>query len=326
MNPKLLDQVLKSLSFPSNPAVLVDTRYADDAGIYKLNEDTAMVHSLDFFTPIVDDPYIFGQIAAANALSDIYAMGAKPLNALNIMCFPDEVLDHEVFQAILQGGIDKMHEAGVVVLGGHSIRDNELKYGLAVNGIVHPEKIITNHSLRPGDVILLTKPIGTGILSTALKNGILSEKDISGVIDSMKMLNNQAADLFSAFQISACTDVTGFGLLGHLWEMVQNTGLSIRLDIQAINFFERTIEFARNARHIPGGTLANIEYILPALDTGSYPAWYQLVLCDPQTSGGLLIGLAPGDSQKFVQQLSDYPFPVTVIGKVEQGANKIFLV
>ncbi len=317
---------MKSLSFHSNPCVLVDARNADDAGIYKLNEDTALVHTLDFFAPIVDDPYIFGQIAAANAVSDIYAMGAKPLNALNIMCFPDEVLDHEAFQAILQGGIDKMQEAGVVVLGGHSIRDNELKYGLAVNGIVHPDKIIINHSLRPGDVILLTKPIGTGILSTALKNGILSEKDIPEVIDSMKMLNKRAAELFNSIQISACTDVTGFGLLGHLWEMVQGTGLSIRVDVQAINFFEGSVEFARRASHIPGGTLANIEYIMPVLDTGSYPSWYQLILCDPQTSGGLLIGLTPDDSRKFIRQLSSDPFPVTVIGQVEPGANKIFLV
>jgi selenide,water dikinase len=320
-----LDQALKALIFYSDPAVLVDSANADDAGIYKLNDETAMVHTLDFFTPIVDDPYLFGQIAAANAVSDIYAMGAKPLNALNIICYPDTVLDQVPFQAILQGGIDKMHEAGVVILGGHSVRDSELKYGLSVNGIIHPDRIKRNHNLQPGDRILLTKPIGTGILSTALKNDALTEDDIEEAVRSMSLLNRLPAQLFDTIPISACTDVTGFGLLGHLWEMIQGTSLGVHLEVGEISMFDRITGYASAASYIPGGTLANIEFITPHLEMGSFPVWYQMILCDPQTSGGLLIGMKPADCDSFIDRLGAYPFPVKIIGTVESGPNKIFL-
>ena len=320
-----MDQALKNLVFHTNPAVLVDSKYADDAGIYKLNDDTAIVHTLDFFTPVVDDPYLFGQIAAANAVSDIYAMGARPLSALNIMCFPDTILEMEVFQAILQGGIDKMREADVVVLGGHTVRDNELKFGMSVNGIIHPDKIKINHNLHPGDVLLLTKPLGTGILSTALKNGALSEEDIPEMIDSMKLLNRRPAEIVSSVRVSGCTDVTGFGLLGHLWEMIRESGIGVHLDVRSIGFFDRVLDYAREARYIPAGTLANIEYIAPYLEPGTFPDWYQVILCDPQTSGGLLIAIPPQNCDEFIGQLTGYPFPVMRIGEVVSGSNKIYL-
>ena len=320
-----MDQALRQLNFYNHPDVLVNTEYSDDAGIYRLTDDIAMVHTLDFFTPVVDDPYLFGQISAANSVSDIYAMGAKPLNALNIMCFPDDRLGHTEFQAILQGGIDKMHEAGVVVLGGHSIRDNELKYGLAVNGIVHPAKLRRNHSLRAGDSILLTKPIGTGILSTALKNGALTEQDMDAAIRSMALLNREPAEILDEHPVSACTDVTGFGLTGHLWEMIRGTNLSIRLHVDEIEIFEGAAEYARQAMYIPGGTLANIEYIKPHLEMGAYQEWYQLLLCDPQTSGGLLIGLPQQAVEKFIGMLDRYPFPIKPIGEVYAAGNAIVL-
>jgi len=325
LNPAVLDKALKEVNFPTNPNVLVDASYADDAGILKIDQDMALVQTTDFFTPVVDDPYLFGQIAAANALSDIYAMGAEPLCALNIMCFPDAVLDTDAFRDIVQGGADKAKEAGIVILGGHSVSDKELKYGLAVTGRIHPEKIKLNHNIKSGDHLILTKSIGTGILTTALKNDVLTEEDISDVITSMVTLNKYPAQLFSTFPVSACTDITGYGLLGHLWEMLRGSNLSIRLQVGNISYFDKAIPFARDITQIPGGTLANERFVHNHIDMGNVELWYQNLLFDPQTSGGLLISIPAEYSEAFVDKLQDYPLPVSIIGKVVEGENKIFL-
>jgi selenide,water dikinase len=317
--------VLKSVVFPENENIIVDASKADDAGIYRLNDETALVHTTDFFTPIVDDPYLFGKIAATNALSDIYAMGGTPLSALNIICFPDHSLDAEAFQAILQGGADKIDEAGAVILGGHSVSDKELKYGLAVVGIIRPDLIKVNRNLEIGDQILLTKPIGTGILTTALKNDALDENQIVDAIESMLLLNQQPARAMQKFNATACTDVTGYGLLGHLWEMMDGLNLGVKIQVDKIEFFKKAIPLARESRHIPGGTLANISYIQSHLDMGDIEPWYQNLLFDPQTSGGLLIALSEPSIEAFRDSLSDYPFDVTAIGEVVEGENKIYL-
>jgi selenide,water dikinase len=321
----LLDKALKSVEFPTNPDVLVDASHADDAGIIQLDKDFALVQTTDFFTPVVDDPYMFGQIAAANALSDIYAMGAEPISALNIMCFPDETLEPEAFRLIVQGGADKAKEAGIVILGGHSVSDKELKYGMAVTGKIHPQQIKLNHNLKSGDVLILTKPIGTGILTTALKNDIVSENDITPVIESMVTLNEQPAKLLHKYPVSACTDVSGYGLLGHLWEMLTGLELGIRLRVEKINFFEKAIPFAKEMTQIPGGTHANERFNHDHVDMGNLDLWYQNLLFDPQTSGGLLISIPSNLADDLINDLEDYPLPVSIIGEVVEEENKIFL-
>jgi len=325
LNPALLDKALKSVKFPTNPDVLVDSSHSDDAGIIRFGKDIALVQTTDFFTPVVDDPYIFGQIAAANALSDIYAMGAKPISALNIMCFPDEVLDSEAFRLIVQGGADKANEAGIVILGGHSVSDKELKYGLAVTGEINPDNIKLNHNIKSGDLLVLTKPIGTGILTTALKNDVLTEEEISKAVQSMVTLNEKPSQLLHKYPVSACTDITGYGLLGHLWEMIEGSEFGVILKINDIPFFDQALPFAREMSHIPGGTLANQRFIDKHYDLGSVEIWYQNMLFDPQTSGGLLISIPSEFADDFINDLHDYSLPVSIIGEVVKGENKIFL-
>jgi selenide,water dikinase len=325
LNPALLDKSLKSIDFPTNSNVLVDASHADDAGIILIGDDLALVQTTDFFTPVVDDPYLFGQIAAANALSDIYAMGAEPISALNIMCFPDNVLDSEVFRLIVQGGADKAKEAGIVILGGHSVSDKELKYGLAVTGTIKPDMIKLNHNLRSGDSLILTKPIGTGILTTALKNDVLSEDDISLAIQSMLSLNEKPSKILHKYPVSACTDVTGYGLLGHLWEMLEGSKFGVKVIVDKVPFFKKAIPFAKQVTQIPGGTLSNEQFINDHLDMGKVDLWYKNLLFDPQTSGGLLISIPSDFASDFLGDLADYPHPVSIIGEVVEGENKIFL-
>jgi selenide,water dikinase len=284
------------------------------------------VQTIDFFTPIVDDPYLFGQIAAVNALSDIYAMGAKPVSALNIACFPDAVLDSGLLADILQGGADKIAESGAVVIGGHSIKDNELKYGLAVTGLVHPQQIKTNINIQQGDRLLLTKPIGTGVLTTALKYDFYSEKDIQNAILSMLTLNRDPSDLLEKYNASAVTDITGFGLLGHLWEMISGKQFGARLFINKIPFFENALPLARDAKYIPAGTLANIKYTEPFVDLANIPVWYLNLLADPQTSGGLLISIPTENVAGFQADLSGYAFEAREIGEIITDAKKIMIV
>ena len=318
-----MDKVLNKVVFPSDANTIVGTSGADDAGVYKLSDNQALVQTLDFFTPIVDDPYTFGQIAAANSLSDIYAMGGKPISALNIVCFPDKDLDEEVLTQILQGGADKIKEADAVVMGGHTIQDKELKYGLSVTGIVHPDKVRINNNLRVGDQLILTKPIGTGIMTTALKNEKISESDLQPAVDSMLQLNNVTAEAMHDLDVSACTDVTGFGLLGHLWEMMQGLNVDVQIDVDKIETFENVKDFASESMYIPGGTLANINYLEKHIELGNLPMWHLNYLCDPQTSGGLLVAISESDIDKYIKNVSNYPFSINVIGEVLKGNNKV---
>jgi len=311
------------VKFPSDANTIVGTAGADDAGVYKISDNQALVQTLDFFTPIVDDPYTFGQIAAVNSLSDVYAMGGKPLSALNIVCFPEKDLDEEVLTQILQGGADKIKEAGAVVMGGHTIQDKELKYGLSVAGIIHPDKVRINNNLRVGDQLILTKPIGTGIMTTALKNEKISEQDLQPAVDSMLQLNKITAEAMNDLDVSACTDVTGFGLLGHLWEMMQGLNVDVQLDVDKIKTFENVKEFASESMFIPGGTLANINYLEKHIELGNLPVWHLNYLCDPQTSGGLLIAISKDDVDNYIEGVSGYPFSINVIGQVLKGNNKI---
>ena len=275
----------------------------DDAGVYKIADDVASIQTLDFFTPIVDDPYTFGQIAAANALSDVYAMGGRPLTAMNIVCFPIESLDISILKDIPNGGIDKMSEAKVTLLGGHSIEDTELKYGLSVTGTVHPKRLVTNSGAKVGDKLILTKPLGTGIISTALKAGMADKKTVAKVTKSMAALNGTASELMQEVGVHACTDITGFGFLGHTVQLAQNSQIGINIDIASIPLFPEAGEFAKQGL-CPGGLHRNREFYSPCVEIASeVPTHMQDILFDPQTSGGLLICLAPTKAQRLLNRL-----------------------
>jgi len=271
---------------------------AEDAGVYKLTEELAIIQTLDFFTPIVDDPCAFGQIAAANALSDVYAMGGQPLTAMNIVCFPQKTMAISILQDILAGGLDKMREAEVLLVGGHSVEDEELKYGLSVTGTVHPSRVVLNIGARAGDWLILTKPLGTGIISTAIKGNVADEEAVAEIVKSMTTLNRKASELMQATGVNACTDVTGFGLLGHAAEMIEGTNVGMVLDSAATPFFPEAKELAGMGM-LPGGLHRNRDFRKNIVDIAEdVPQYLADILFDPQTSGGLLISVparkAPG--------------------------------
>jgi selenide,water dikinase len=294
---------LCDLPLLTDPNVIRGMESLDDAGVYKLTEELAIIQTLDFFTPIVDDPYMFGQIAAANALSDVYTMGGKPLTALNIVCFPIESMDLSVLKDILKGGIDKMAEAKVTLLGGHSIDDNELKYGLSVTGVVHPDRMVTNSGARKGDKIILTKPLGTGIINTAAKAEAVGAKTIKKVTQSMAALNDKAAELMQEAGVHACTDVTGFGFLGHAVQLVRNSGVSVEIEASAVPLFPEAAGFAAQG-FCPAGLHRNREFYSPCVEiTADIPVSTQDVLYDPQTSGGLLIVLDGEKAETLIAEL-----------------------
>jgi selenide,water dikinase len=275
----------------------------DDAGVYKLSDELAIIQTVDFFTPIVDDPYMFGQISAANSLSDVYTMGGKPLTALNIVCFPTGKLDISVLKDILKGGIDKMAEAGVILLGGHSIDDPELKYGLSVTGAVHPGHLVTNSGAKPGDKLILTKPLGTGIISTALKASAVDEKTSTEVTKSMAALNAKASELMQEAGVHACTDVTGFGFIGHAVQLARNSQVGIVIDSGSVPFFSEAIEFSKQGL-CPGGLQRNRDfYSSCTILSDQVHAHMQDILYDPQTSGGLLICLAAQKAEALLNKL-----------------------
>jgi len=291
--------------FPTDANVLVGLDRADDAGVYKISDDLALIQTVDFFTPIVDDPYWFGQIAAANALSDVYAMGGTPKTAMNLVAFPVKQMDLSVLRQIIQGGIDKLAEAGVVLIGGHSIEDRELKYGLSVTGTIHPARVLTKKNLRPGDRLVLTKPLGTGIVNTAIKAGMASAELTDKATHLMASLNRTAAGIMSSFDVSACTDVTGFGLLGHLAEMVCGSGMSVRVFSQQVPVIPEALDFAAMGL-IPAGAYKNREFresMIEFAETVSRSR--QDVLVDPQTSGGLLISVDAHQGDNLVAALKD---------------------
>lgn len=296
-------KALAPLPLEKHPQLLVGTETADDAGVYKIAEDTALVQTIDLITPIVDDPFLFGQIAAANSLSDIYAMGGRPLTAMNIICFPRLSLDMSVLTEILQGGLEKIHEAGAVLMGGHTLEDAELKYGLAVTGTIHPQRIITNKGGQLGDALILTKPLGTGIISTAQKAGLAETEALDAAAMQMVALNNQAAQAMGECQTHACTDITGFGLLGHAVEMARGCGFSLRIFYEQIPFLPRVKDYAASGL-IPGGAYCNEGHFGSEIFWGEkVPPLEKIILFDPQTSGGLLIALPKEQSHKLLELL-----------------------
>ncbi len=303
IQPQNLEKVLKTLPEVFNKDVLVGTETSDDATVYRISDDTAIVQTLDFFTPIVDDPYDFGAIAAANALSDIYAMGARPLFALNIVGFPEDRLPLTVLEQILKGANDKAAEAGINILGGHTIEDPEPKYGMVVSGIIHPGKIIKNEGAKPGDVVVLTKPLGTGIISTAVKRGLVSDTLKEEVTALMSKLNKVPAELMQDFDVHACTDVTGFGLLGHLREMTKASSCDFQINFKDVPFIAEAKSLAV-AGVIPGGTFNNLEFVKDDVDFGNHTRTDRLLLCDAQTSGGLLVAFSPEDANNYLKELS----------------------
>ena len=302
IQPQHLEEILKKLNPVISPNVLVGTETSDDATVYKLREDLAIVQTLDFFTPIVDDPYDFGAIAAANALSDIYAMGATPLFALNIVGFPEDTLPLSVLEEILKGAEDKATEAGIGILGGHTIEDPEPKYGMVVSGSVHPEQIIKNTGAQPGDKLILTKPLGTGILSTALKRGLVEDDLRKEVTSLMATLNKIPAELMQQYEVHACTDVTGFGLLGHLREMSMGSACDAHVYFEKVPFL-REVKNLAAAGIIPGGTYNNLDFVMEEVDYGLRSRTEQLLINDAQTSGGLLVAIKASDAERYLTDL-----------------------
>ncbi len=301
---------------------------AEDAGVYKLTDELAIVQTLDFVTPIVDDPYAFGQIAAANALSDVYAMGAKPLTAMNIVCFPLSKLDISILKKILSGGLDKMREAEVLLIGGHSIEDPELKYGLSVTGIIHPAKTVLNTGARVGDRLILTKPLGTGIISTALKGGMADEKAVTKITRSMATLNKKASELMQEIGVNACTDVTGFGLLGHAAEMIEGTDVGMIIQSATVPFFPEAKGLAETGM-IPEGLHRNHEFRKSMVEMGQgIPDYLANILFDPQTSGGLLISTSSDRASVLLERLHEEGIgEANIIGEiVAEPQGKIIII
>ena len=318
----MLDKVLAAIPRVTNEHVLVGFDTADDAGVYKLTAELALVQTVDFFTPIVDDAYTFGAIAAANALSDVYAMGGKPLSALSILAYPAKG-DLEDLEQILKGGADKIHEAGCVVLGGHSIADEEVKFGYAVTGAVHPERFKANSGARAGDALVFTKKLGTGVITTALKRAMASDADVQAAIESMLMLNRRACETMLEFEVHGCTDVTGFGLIGHAREMAMASGVTVEIDAAAVRFLPGAVDYARQGA-LPGGLKNNREFASCAVEMArEVPSEIESLLYDPQTSGGLLISMAEKDAGPFEKRL---PEAYRIGRVVAKGAKAIRLV
>jgi selenide,water dikinase len=323
-----LDAVLSKLPRQQDKNVLVGFDKADDAGVYRLGPSLALVQTVDFFTPIVDDPFTFGEIAAANSLSDVYAMGGKPLSALSIVCFPGNG-DIEVLGQILQGGLSKMQEAGCVVIGGHSVKDDEIKFGYSITGLIDPERVMANATAKPGDMLVLTKRLGTGVIATALKKGAVSEESIGAAIDSMRTLNRRACEVMLEVSHSAenqrvgamgavhsVTDITGFGLLGHAREMAVGSEVTLEIDHANVIALPGALDAIRGG-HIPGGLNNNRDFVSCAVSVAtSVSKEVETLLYDPQTSGGLLIAIAPEFATRLESALQSASVPASIVGRV----------
>lgn len=305
--------------------LIVGIETSDDAAIYKVTDDIAMIQTVDFFTPIVDDPYMFGQIAAANSLSDVWAMGGEPAVALNIVGFPN-CLDPAILGDILAGGADKVKEAGAVLVGGHSVQDDEPKYGLCVSGFVHPQRIFKNYGCRPGDVLVLTKQIGSGIVNTAVKAEMASPSAIRETQTVMASLNKKAKKVAERYNVSACTDITGFGLLGHCVEMAEASEVTFELRVRDIAYMEDAIDYAKMGL-VPAGAYKNRGYSIKKVETGGVEEHYLDLLYDPQTSGGLLLSVAPEDLENVMRDFehAHMDTKVSVIGKVGPKSDKLIV-
>ncbi len=311
------------VKWPSDPNLLVGLDQADDAGVYQVSDELALIQTVDFFTPVVDDPFRFGQIAAANALSDVYAMGGVPKTAMNLMGFPTGKLDISVFRRIIEGGLDKIREANVVLVGGHSVEDPELKYGLSVTGFVHPTRILTKRNLRPGQKLILTKPLGIGIVNTAVKAGLASFELAQQISDLMATLNKTAAEVMVDFPVSACTDVTGFGLAGHLAEMVSGAGVSVEIEAADLPLIAEAVEYAEMGL-IPAGAYNNRAFREKMIEIAPVvPRAVADILFDPQTSGGLLISVEDAQAASLTHALIQKGVPcAAVVGTVTKGREE----
>ena len=321
-----MDSVLRRLPKQSDPNVLIGFDTADDAGVYQLAPDLALVQTVDFFTPIVDDPYVFGQVAATNSLSDVYAMGGRPISALSIVSFPNTGTDIEILEQILRGGLNKMQEAGCTVIGGHSIGDEEIKFGYAVTGLVNPGRVWSNSGARPGDRLVLTKRLGTGVISTALKGQRASSAAVEAATRSMTTLNRQASEVAQGFEIHAATDITGFGLLGHAREVAAGSGTSLVISSSEVAFLPDALDYARQGL-IPGGLLRNAEFFGGCVEfADAVPEEVWKLLFDPQTAGGLLLSLSAADVPRLLAALNDAGIESHEIGEVVPKTRPLILV
>ncbi|MCL5006451.1 MAG: selenide, water dikinase SelD [Acidobacteria bacterium] len=321
-----MDSVLAKLPKQSDPNVLIGFDSADDAGVYLISPDLALVQTVDFFTPIVDDPYTFGQIAAANSLSDVYAMGGRPISALSIVGFPNTGKNLEILEQILLGGHAKMQEAGCSVIGGHSIGDEEMKFGYAVTGVVDPKRVLANRGARPGDRLVLTKRLGTGIIATALKKQEASQASVAAAIESMLTLNRVAGELAREFDIHAATDVTGFGLLGHAREMALASGVSMVIEHEHVEFLPDAATYSHKG-FIPGGLKKNAQFLSGCVEfAASISPEIRNLLFDPQTSGGLLLALSGAQARQLVERLRERGIPGQEIGGVVEKTKPLLRV
>ena len=320
-----LSKMLEGFKTHTDPRLIVGYDKSDDASVYYLDENTALVQTTDFFPPIVDDPYLYGQIAATNAISDIYAMGGEPKLGLNIMCVSDQMGDHAI-QEVLRGGYDKAYEAGLIITGGHTIKGAEPIYGLAVSGFVHPKKVLTNSGAVPGDVLILTKPLGVGILTTSAKADMVEKEVMDRIYKQMATLNKAARDVMVKYNVHACTDVTGFGMLGHLFEMAQGSDVEITLQVDAIDLIPEALELARIGI-LPAGMYRNRKFAEAGVDAGETELAKQDMLYDPQTAGGLLIAVAPEDADALFEELKTAVPSAQRIGTVAEytGSKRIKL-
>lgn len=320
-----LAKLLDGFRTHSDPRLLVGYDKSDDASVYYLDEHTALVQTTDFFPPIVDDPFLYGQIAAANAISDVYAMGGEPKLALNILCLP-ESMTREMVQELLRGGYDKAYEAGAIITGGHTIHGAEPIYGLAVSGFVDPRRVLTNSGAKPGDVLLLTKPLGVGVLTTAAKAGLAEPAVMDRIYRQMAALNRTARDIMVKYRVHSCTDVTGFALLGHGFEMAQGSDVALHIDVSAIDLIPEALEFARMGV-LPAGMYRNRSFAEAGVDVGTTELAVQDLLFDPQTSGGLLMAVDPADADALLAELTPVVPSAQRIGTVGEyhGGKRILL-
>lgn len=325
--PGDLDRALCGLDLPVDQNLIIGLDRGDDAGVYRISDDLALVQTIDFFPPMVDDPYSFGQIAAANALSDVYAMGGTPKTAMNVVAFPAKTMDISILRSIIEGGLDKMREAGVVLLGGHTVEDSELKYGLAVTGFIHPNRILTKKNLQTGDLLILTKPLGTGIVVTAIKAGLAGAALTDKVTRAMATLNRDAALLMQDFPVHACTDITGFGFLGHLAEMVVDSGHGVRIRAASVPVYPEALEWA-DMGLIPAGAYNNRNFRGALVDfSPSVSQRVQDLLFDPQTSGGLLIAVEAKAAPDLLRALiAKGILYAAIVGEVVMEPNERIMV
>jgi selenide,water dikinase len=319
---------MRDLPLIQDPNLLTGFEHAEDAGVYKISADLALVQTVDFFTPTVDDPFTFGQIAAVNALNDVYAMGGKPLTAMNIVCFPIKTMDKSVLREVLRGGLDKMHEAGVLLIGGHSVEDNEIKYGLSVTGVIHPDKVLFNRGAKAGDSLILSKPLGTGIISTAIKAGEASSELVTRAISSMTQLNKKASEMMvEEGGIHACTDITGFGFLGHACEMIEGSNVGMNIKSSSVPIFNG-LQNLMETGFVPGGLYRNKNFRISQIETvDTCPLWLLDVFFDPQTAGGLFFSVPRKQAQSLVEKMHRSGIAdAAVVGEVvADHPGKIFI-